>query len=134
MYMYFRCLCFCVKSGSYHDFNVYIVNNTASFVLVIYLSEHFLNIVITILHTVTVYKQLIFTIQGISLYVTLKNMLHTFTINLCVLIFHSLASVCLKRPWICTHCAASFVAVKSNSGVAVPTTLGTCEGCSWSTG
>ena len=92
------CLCFCVKSGSYHDFNVYIVNDTASFVFVIYLSEHFSNIVISILHTVTVYKQSTFTIEGMSLFVTLKNMLHTFTINLCVLIFHALASVGLKRP------------------------------------
>ena len=35
---------------------------------------------------------------------------------------------------ICNHCAASVVTVKTNSGVAVPTTLGTCEGCSWSIG
>ena len=34
----------------------------------------------------------------------------------------------------CTHFSASVVAVKTNSGVAVPITLGTCEGCSWSIG
>ena len=32
------------------------------------------------------------------------------------------------------NCDHFIVAVKTNSGVAVPTTLGTCEGCSWSTG